>query len=63
MVKNNENIIDLIGITRQFDDGVIAVDNLDLHVKKGEFVTFLGPSGCGLWRKPWTLERWRLLGW
>ena len=47
MVKNNENIIDLIGITRQFDDGVIAVDNLDLHVKKGEFVTFLGPSGCG----------------
>ena len=46
-MANKENIIDLVGITRCFEDGVIAVDNLDLHVKKGEFVTFLGPSGCG----------------
>ncbi|MDQ0218083.1 ABC transporter ATP-binding protein [Peribacillus cavernae] len=26
---------------------VIAVDHLDLHIKDGEFFTFLGPSGCG----------------
>ncbi len=25
----------------------IAVENFNLHVKKGEFVSFLGPSGCG----------------
>ena len=36
----DEHIIDLIDIVRQFDDGVIAVDNLNLYVRKGEFVTF-----------------------
>ena len=25
----------------------IAVDNLNLEIKEGEFFTFLGPSGCG----------------
>jgi iron(III) transport system ATP-binding protein len=26
---------------------VVAVDDISLHVEKGEFVTLLGPSGCG----------------
>ncbi|MBO4594069.1 MAG: ABC transporter ATP-binding protein [Clostridia bacterium] len=47
MHKTTENIIELTGVTRIFEDGVAAVDNLNLCVKKGEFVTFLGPSGCG----------------
>ncbi|MBO7377404.1 MAG: ABC transporter ATP-binding protein [Clostridia bacterium] len=42
----SEKIIELIGVSRQFDT-TLAVDNIDLYVKKGEFVTFLGPSGCG----------------
>ena len=46
-VKNNDKIIELVDITRQFEDGVVAVDNMNLYVKKGEFITFLGPSGCG----------------
>jgi len=25
----------------------IAIDNLNLDIKEGEFFTFLGPSGCG----------------
>ncbi len=25
----------------------IAIDNLNLEIKEGEFFTFLGPSGCG----------------
>ncbi|MCU7557416.1 ABC transporter ATP-binding protein [Macrococcus capreoli] len=28
-------------------DDFIAIDNLNLEVKKGEFFTLLGPSGCG----------------
>ena len=40
----DEHIIDLIGVTRQFEDGVIAVDNFNFYVRRGEFVTFLGPS-------------------
>ena len=26
---------------------IVAVDDLDLKVRKGEFLSFLGPSGCG----------------
>ena len=25
----------------------VAVDDLNLEIKEGEFFTFLGPSGCG----------------
>lgn len=45
--KRKEKIIELVDLTRTFDDGVVAVDNINLYVRKGEFVTFLGPSGCG----------------
>ncbi len=46
-MTNSEKIIELVGITRKFEDGVVAVDNVNLYVRKGEFITFLGPSGCG----------------
>ena len=42
-----EKIIELINLNRTFEDGTVAVDNVNLYVRKGEFVTFLGPSGCG----------------
>ena len=42
-----EKIIELIDLTREFEDGMVAVDNVNLYVRKGEFITFLGPSGCG----------------
>lgn len=47
MAKDNENIIELVNLSRQFEDGVVAVNGVNLKIKKGEFVTFLGPSGCG----------------
>ncbi len=47
MENENKKIIELIDLTRIFEDGLIAVDNVNLYVRKGEFVTFLGPSGCG----------------
>ena len=46
-VMSDEKIIQLVNLNRTFDDGVVAVDNINLYVRKGEFVTFLGPSGCG----------------
>lgn len=39
-------IISLKNLTKQFDEKVV-VNNINLDIKKGEFVTFLGPSGCG----------------
>ncbi len=47
MINESDNIIELIDISRRFEDGVYAVSNVNLSIKKGEFVTFLGPSGCG----------------
>lgn len=38
--------IQFIGVTKKFGS-VVAVDNLDLTIPDGSFVTLLGPSGCG----------------
>ncbi|MEE0376395.1 MAG: ABC transporter ATP-binding protein, partial [Lachnospiraceae bacterium] len=45
--KASENIIELKGIRKIYEDNFEAVKDFNLQVKKGEFVTFLGPSGCG----------------
>jgi putative spermidine/putrescine transport system ATP-binding protein len=36
----------MVGVTKRYGD-VLAVDSLDLEVKRGEFFTLLGPSGSG----------------
>ena len=38
--------VDLRGIRKQFDDQV-ALDGIDLQIRRGEFFSLLGPSGCG----------------
>ena len=47
MNDKREKIIEIENLTREFEDGVVAVDNISFYVRKGEFITFLGPSGCG----------------
>ncbi|WP_335868971.1 ABC transporter ATP-binding protein [Bacillus sp. 2205SS5-2] len=34
-------------VTKSFQEGTIAVKNLNLHIEKGELVALIGPSGCG----------------
>ena len=40
------HLIDLETISKDFD-GTTVLDNINLYVRKKEFVTLLGPSGCG----------------
>lgn len=42
-----DNIIELKGIKKCFDGNEPVVEDINLTVKRGEFVTLLGPSGCG----------------
>lgn len=42
----NNKIIELVDVTKKYDDTVV-IENVNLYVKKGEFITLLGPSGCG----------------
>jgi ABC-type Fe3+/spermidine/putrescine transport system ATPase subunit len=39
--------LDLIGLTKVFPGGTVAVEDVDLHIDHGEYVVLLGPSGCG----------------
>ncbi len=45
-MENKKNIVELKNITVRFDGDTI-LDDLSLSIGDGEFVTFLGASGCG----------------
>jgi spermidine/putrescine ABC transporter ATP-binding subunit len=38
--------VEFRGVTKRFGD-VVAVDDLDLRIRQGEFLSLLGSSGCG----------------
>ena len=47
MHRNDNAYVEFEGVSKSFDGRNLVVDNLDLSVRKGEFLTLLGPSGSG----------------
>jgi spermidine/putrescine transport system ATP-binding protein len=43
---SEESVVDLVGVGKSFH-GKVAVEDLTLSLKGGEFFSLLGPSGCG----------------
>lgn len=40
-------MIQLVGISKKYENGVKALSNVNIHIEKGEFVFLVGPSGAG----------------
>lgn len=47
MVVPGEALIRFRGVRKEFANGTVAVENLDLDVFEHELLTLVGPSGCG----------------
>lgn len=45
-MASNDIIISIEHLSKSFGDKKVLED-INLYIKKGEFITFLGPSGCG----------------
>ena len=41
------NTLEVQNLTKVYDDGTVAVDDIDFQVREGEFCVLIGPSGCG----------------
>ena len=50
LVEPSGIAVDVSGLSLTFqtaDAPVVALDNIELQIRRGEFVSFIGPSGCG----------------
>jgi len=45
--NTSELVIETRGLTKRYGDRIVAVDTLDLRVRRGEVYGFLGPNGAG----------------
>jgi ABC-2 type transport system ATP-binding protein len=46
-MENSTTIVETHGLTKRFASGVLAVDSIDMSVRRGEVYGFLGPNGAG----------------
>src|SRR5215207_5995647 len=42
-----QHVIETTGLTKRYGEAILAVDSLDLRVRRGEVYGFLGPNGAG----------------
>ena len=47
MFRQHPPALELRGLTKRYDDGTLAVEDLDLSVPDGAFFGLLGPNGAG----------------
>lgn len=45
--RSPKGTIELAGIVKRYNNGMLAVDGVNLHVAGGTYCCLLGPSGCG----------------
>ena len=43
----DQSVVTLRHIEKTYANGTVALGNVDLDIRRGEFVSLLGPSGCG----------------
>ena len=46
-MATSDNLIQVKNLTKKFKNGVVALDDCNLDIKKGEVVVIVGPSGSG----------------
>ncbi len=47
VVMEHTTIVETHGLTKRYGSGVLAVDSVDMSVRRGEVYGFLGPNGAG----------------
>lgn len=47
MISNSQSQLVIEHLTKKFDNGVVALNGVDITINAGEFIAVIGPSGSG----------------